>query len=377
MKLKTSKSKEQHKIAMSTASEKKFVPNSSQGDFWGGTMVDGFPYKLAVFFLGLLGLDKLALRSPLTAAFKFIINVLTWGSWWVYDMIQSYTDTDFVTKYGMSTPFGPDGHGYNLIEGFSSMQESSFKPGLFGLLLYYIYVIGCILFPYGFNSILAGDTTGGLIKLISCMAIITIPVYFLLGLFEYATSGTVEKDGIPRTFPVHPFIMLEKSYPAAFILPTEQKDTLVAAYDTRLKERVANGEQPILQGLFTSIVNLAEKGLNEWPPFKAFKTVSAASDGVQAASDTAKAVGEAIKKKVTQNPDAVADKLLGITAQKGGSLETKEMDTLVLAGIAVLVLGGFAAAFLRKITFPRRTDDNERPRKAYERDDSPPVPGGI
>jgi hypothetical protein len=46
-------------------------------------------------------------------------------------------------------------------------------------------------------------------------------------------------------------------------------------------------------------------------------------------------------------------------------------------GMGVLIAGGFAAALLRKFAVPRRQEDDEYPRKVYERDDSPPNPGRV
>ena len=62
---------------MSADSKDTFKPNASQGDFWGGYMADAWFYKfLAIFpITGFLGIDQLALRSPFTAALKFLINV--------------------------------------------------------------------------------------------------------------------------------------------------------------------------------------------------------------------------------------------------------------------------------------------------------------
>jgi hypothetical protein len=56
---------------------------------------------------------------------------------------------------------------------------------------------------------------------------------------------------------------------------------------------------------------------------------------------------------------------------------TPELDTIMLMAMGFLIVGGFSAALLRKFVIPRRQEDDEYPRKVYERDDAPPNPGGV
>ena len=66
---------------MGADSDSKFIPSPSQGDFWGGYMMDFTWYKALAFFplTGLLGIDQLALRSPFTAFLKLVVNIFFWG----------------------------------------------------------------------------------------------------------------------------------------------------------------------------------------------------------------------------------------------------------------------------------------------------------
>jgi len=98
---------------MVAESELKYNPNASQGDFWGGYMLDFNLFRvLAILpFTGLLGIDQLALRSPFTALLKFLVNLFFYGAWYIYDVIQLVVDKTNIAKYGMSTPFGPRGAG--------------------------------------------------------------------------------------------------------------------------------------------------------------------------------------------------------------------------------------------------------------------------
>ena len=404
--LKTPKSKELQQIAMGTDSPKKFIPNPSQGDYWKGYMVEGGSgYNLIVAFLGILGLDKIALRAPLTAAFKLIVNIFTWGSWWMYDCIQTYGDKEFVAKYGYSTPFGPDGHGYNMISTMSSLEAAPLKPNNTGLLLYLLYVICCLVLPIGIGNMLAGDVTGGLAKLVSCMAFMTIPVYIIMGCIEFATSGTIEQEGVPRTFPIYPAFVLKDKHPATFILPkgtyNEETKTYaphpqVTTYEKDLKRLVSEGKQPVFQAIVSFISKSLGDALNNWPPIAMFNTVSAAKDGIQAISkELSKNPKAALSvigvnlpvipklpnvklPEVPQDMAKLAAAAAGGAYQTGGSLAVyPEMDKLLIGGMVILVIGGLVAATIRKITFSNKTDDNEYPRKTYDRDDAPPVPGGV
>jgi hypothetical protein len=116
----------------------------------------------------------------------------------------------------------------------------------------------------------------------------------------------------------------------------------------------------------------------------------------QSAAKVGAKLATAMEKRISQDPNAVIDKILGpaenaadpaIVAnnalvkgvQKGGGLDIipEGLDTLLLVGMGVLIAGGLTAALLRKFSLPRRQEDNEYPRKVYERDDSPPQPGRV
>jgi hypothetical protein len=55
-------------------------------------------------WLGFLGLDHFYLRSPLTGLAK-LLTLGGVGIWWIWDILQVYTETDRVVKFGLSLPF--------------------------------------------------------------------------------------------------------------------------------------------------------------------------------------------------------------------------------------------------------------------------------
>ena len=63
-------------------------------------------------FGGILALDHLYLRSPLTFLAKLVVNILAFGVWWLYDCTQATFNKDVVKMYGLGVPSqGPKGIG--------------------------------------------------------------------------------------------------------------------------------------------------------------------------------------------------------------------------------------------------------------------------
>jgi hypothetical protein len=63
-------------------------------------------YRLVAAFpmTGMAGIDHYLLGSQQTAFAKFLVNLLTFGSWYVYDILQSL-DADKVSDRGLDFPF--------------------------------------------------------------------------------------------------------------------------------------------------------------------------------------------------------------------------------------------------------------------------------
>jgi hypothetical protein len=142
--------------------------------------------------------------------------------------------------------------------------------------------------------------------------------------------------------------------------------------------------------LFSKVYEAA----NNIPVVAAFNTVAAAKGAALATSDMAQTVAKvgqklatAVEQKISKNPDAIIDKVLGSTVdidiqnpmlkQKGGALDMASpgYDNVMMAGIGLLIFGGFLTAIVRKYSVPRREGEDEYPRKTYERNDAPPIPG--
>jgi len=385
---------------MSTDSEKSFIPEPSQGDYWNGYMIDSWIYKvLAIFPLtGFLGIDHLALRSPFTAMLKFLVNILFWGAWYIYDIIQMMMDNTFVAKYGMSTPWAPRGHGYKLFKDLTENNTEEFgKPspyygGFLSSFLFVLYAMSTAFVSFtGLPSFIAGDYVGGLVKLCT---IFLFPIYMVTGIFEYFTSGGLEKEGVPRTWPlispgIMPTLLINDPvdhYPAVNLLSKGESEKQLKEYKDKVASWKSDGNKPMLQGFLDIAYTWATA------PLTPLQAIGATKGMALAASDVGQSLAKAVQKKVASNPDAVIDSVLGkvtsipldiketvtidnpMLKQKGGGEIGYGLDSILVGGMAVLILGGFATAFLRKL-LPSPNSDNEYPRKTYGRDDLPPVPG--
>jgi hypothetical protein len=401
---------------MSTDSESRFIPDTSQGDFWGGYKSEFFWYKaLAIFPLtGFLGTDHLLLRSPFTAVLKFLVNIFFYGAWYFYDIIQLLMDSEFIAKYGMSAPWGPKGHGYRFFKDVTENNLNEFaKPsaqsnGFVGSLAYIFYTMFCLYIPFlGGSSFVAGDYVGGAMKIISLAFIFTFPYYMITGALEYFRSGDVEKVGVPRSWPVQfltRFLLHDDSefYPAVNMLPEEEIAKQMKVHDEKVDafKKQQTTKTPgvtaweAAYGYLTGPVRLMSAAAN---------STDATAEGLKAAVTATSAAGnmaqtlaekQALELKQLKEANAAGETIPQTTTtpvanplpgqQKGGGFlqlpsnqATQDLDMIVLGGIVVLVVGGFALTLIRKMMAPKRIDEDEYPRKTYGRDDAPPNPGGV
>jgi hypothetical protein len=117
-------------------------------------------YMILAITLGLFGIDHLYMRSPFTALLKFIVNILTLGFWYFYDIITALTEGDLVKKYGVGTPFFPtNGIGAGM---FSDDPDKDHAPWKFmGYSMASMFPFNII----GINNFVAGDKWGAMLKI--------------------------------------------------------------------------------------------------------------------------------------------------------------------------------------------------------------------
>ena len=71
---------------------------------WGGPDRNYFTFVVLSVVFGFFGLDHVYLRSFSTAAQKAVINICTLGFWYVWDLLQIFTESDLVQRDGLSSP---------------------------------------------------------------------------------------------------------------------------------------------------------------------------------------------------------------------------------------------------------------------------------
>ncbi len=384
----------------------KFIPEPSQGDYWGGHMMSFSTFRFVTILLGFFGIDHLALRSPFTAFLKFLVNIFFYGAWWFYDIIQVFVDEENVAKYGMSTPWGPRGHGFRFFKGVTDKKLNEYPNlspivGGSSTILYIFYALSTAYFSFlGLPSFVAGDYVGGILKLLSLAFIITFPIYMFTGIYEYFTSGGIEKEGVPRSWPIvtilNSFLFHdpEDKYPAVNMISPTEKDKQMNVYTKNVEEY--RGKQTTKKP-FTTLWEAAYGWATG--PLKLFELAGATTKTAEAGAQVTQATAKAMTKIVDKNPE----KLLpgGSCPKPEGGNEANEstplmkgggifnitspeesistgFDVLLVGGILSLIIGGFAVAAFRKMPFPkRRTEEDEYPRKTYDRDDAPPKPGAV
>ena len=176
-------------------------------DYWKGSWYPYWSLLIITIFGGFIGLDHLWLRSPLSATLKFMVNMCTFGLWYIYDIVQIFKDKDLVMKHGLSAPvIGPLGIGAGMFrDGETDSNAPSAKAPwrflIFMLLLWY---------PFGGDFLIAGDTNGALVRFITSFIIFFLGYGFVWGLVNagraYLMPEALFDNGTYRMFPISWFM---------------------------------------------------------------------------------------------------------------------------------------------------------------------------
>lgn len=176
-------------------------------DYWKGSWYPYWSLLVVTIFGGFFGLDHLWLRSPLSASLKFIINICTFGLWYIYDIVQIFKDKDLVMKHGLSAPIiGPLGIGAGMFrDGETDPNAPSAKaPWRFLLFMLLLWL------PFGGDFLIAGDTNGALLRFISSFVIFFWGYGFVWGLVNtaraYLMPEALFNNGTYRMFPISWFM---------------------------------------------------------------------------------------------------------------------------------------------------------------------------
>ena len=172
----------------------------TQKEFWGGTSLSYVIYTALALIpiTGFLGLDHMYMRSPGTGFLKFIVNFLTLGFWYFYDVIQAVTDKDDVMKFGVSMPlYGPSG----IAAGSFGTDEEPVRDSNGGAGSFLLFSAMSFFIPFGFEYLVAGDITGFICKFVGTLLIIGF-VYGLINNMKLINHPErVMCSGLPRYAP--------------------------------------------------------------------------------------------------------------------------------------------------------------------------------
>jgi hypothetical protein len=145
----------------------------TQVAFWKHPHLSYILFIVITVLGGLLGLDHLYLRSPMTAGLKLASNLVLPGFWWLYDILQATTEKDIFLKFGLNTPIIPSsGIGAGMFApGFlnpgpegaeeTEVPAGEKPPSPFWFIAYAFLA----LMPIGLDHFVVGDSSAGMLKL--------------------------------------------------------------------------------------------------------------------------------------------------------------------------------------------------------------------
>ena len=284
----------------------------TQKNYWGGPWYPYWTLILATVVFGFFGLDHFWLRSPLSGLIKAVVNVLTLGMWYFYDVIQIATEQERVQKYGLSAPvFGPLGIGAGMFRsgagaGADAGADEPLSKSPFRYLLYVIMLL--VPFTFGLEYVVAGDIGGAGFKfLTSIFFFILAPVGIIYTLMNFLHAVVIPKSlfegGTYHLFPASMFIGPRGTAAAGVLGPKDVPEP---------SEACSAG----LGAVFAPFMELAKAALqNITAPATA--AVGAVAGAVQAGA-TAVKTGADVVVKTGETISAGLDAVQGIASGTGG-----------------------------------------------------------
>ncbi len=123
-------------------------------------------------FTGFLGLDHFYIRSNETAIKKLLVNVLGFGFWYFYDVIQVLTEGKKIQSEGLSSPLDwIQGIGRGMFAQSKTSEEKG--PKFSAPKSYMLYTILAVaLGAFGADKFYLGYTFQGIVKFLSVFSII-------------------------------------------------------------------------------------------------------------------------------------------------------------------------------------------------------------
>jgi TM2 domain-containing membrane protein YozV len=178
----------------------------TQFGFWGNSLLDYKIYWFLAVIGGFFALDHLYLRSPYTFIAKLVVNAMTFGVWYVYDVLQATFNKEKIKLFGVSVPgIGPNGIGAGMFlnEPSTATDEQKAKVGHYFMYTLILLFTGLL----GGDSFYMGDKVSGFIRLFSVLSFIFFPVaaiWYVINLGKWVLTNDKVVDqnwdffGAPR-----------------------------------------------------------------------------------------------------------------------------------------------------------------------------------
>ena len=297
--------------------------------------------------LGFFGLDHLYLRSPLTFLVKFIVNILFFGVWYLYDVSHALFNSDVVKLYGLGVPIlGPKG----IAAGVLSKEEPSklhWNFFIYGLCL----MLGGV---FGLDSFLVGDNQTGAIRAILLISFIGAPIaigwwVYHLFLFFTDTEGVINNNG--------DFFGKEGGTFKSRLLG------MIPKFVLNIIEMFSGPLTGLVQAVATPINKTADAA-------KAAATeIPALAENIKGIVSAASSIGSITPLTATATQGALQTSSNTQRAQTGGEIQTggnlNALPYTLLGTVAFISAAGLLLTYFRS------------KRNVPEQDDSPPEPGVL
>lgn len=391
--------------------------------FWGGPWYPYWSLAVVTVLGGFFGLDHFWLRSPTTGVLKLIVNLLGFGIWWFYDMIQILGEKDAVMTHGLTAPFaGPLGIGAGMFR--DNQPEASLSKSPFRWMAYLMTM--CL--PFGLDSLVAGDSDGAMARFSTFIMFLFLwPIAILWGIWNVGrtlfTPKKLFEEGTIRMFPFTWF--MDSNGPSQlgpYNVPMGGDETcdqgsegffkrtfgsVLVFLDYVLPNVIKTAMYSIFPGLLPAVqagaaAVTAIAGTTKAAANTATATIGAAKNIVEAAAGPAKVIVATASQAIQQVPAAIdaAQSLTGPIGQQlqsfttpegllqaarvagpmaGGALldSNSDMTNSVLFGFFILILGGGAYMAARRFNMGSRIFPFKETDDGHKRNDAPPQPSSI
>jgi hypothetical protein len=206
-------------------------------------------------FGGLLALDHFYLRSPTTAFMKIIVNMLTFGLWWFWDVDQFVNQKERVLHYGLNYLFDLD-------RGIARGTILEGKPKFVSKKDFSSFILLGIFFGVlGLDRMYLGDkfVFQGVVKFLSCFLIVGFIWVIWDMLYLLFLPDSILKEGY---YPIPlPFSIYEPwSGPDAGLIADSFQVTLTPGEKSALAKDKADKAPSMLQSLATTAISATPAG---------------------------------------------------------------------------------------------------------------------